>query len=140
MALNRNDAQDVDKRRDEMIAEIEQNTSDAVKRERAHARFSVRARVTAEPGSMSHRNGQAIDGVTGDVSAGGALILTSRPLFVNDVYLLCFDQAALPIPPVHALCLRVRMIRPDAFEVGLKFFSPIETPKLNDRGGNNTLI
>jgi PilZ domain len=113
---------------EELISEIEQNTPDAVKSERVHARHSVRAKVTVDPASMSHRRDSAIDGITGDVSAGGALILTNRPLCVNDVYLVSFDQLLLDIPPVYALCLRVRMVRSDAFEAGLKFIAPIRLP------------
>jgi len=113
---------------DELVREIEQNTPDAVTRARAHARFSVRTTVFVEEASMSHRSGTKLQGVTGDISAGGAQILTPRPLRINDMYLISFDRESVDIPPAYALCVRARLVRADAFEAGVKFISPVVLP------------
>ena len=112
----------------EVLHEMEQSTPDAVKRLRAHTRLSVRARVIVEPANMTERHTWRIQGVTGDVSEGGAQILLPRPLGVGDVFWLTFDRQELDIPPVFVRVMRARLVREDAFELGLKFFDRVELP------------
>ncbi len=113
----------------EILRELEQSTPEAVKRLRAHARLTIRARVIVEPANMSERGSWRIQGVTGDLSAGGTQILVPRPLHVGDIYLLSFDRKAIDIAPAFARCLRSRLVREDAFEAGLKFFEPVSLPE-----------
>lgn len=115
-------------RSDELVSELAANTSDAARAMRQATRLIVRAKVTVEPGSLSMREGRALQGFTGDVSTGGTQLLLPRPLSIGDVYLLTFDRSALDLPPVYALCLRGRQVRTDAFEAGLRFLEPIQLP------------
>ncbi len=124
----------------EILRELEQSTPEAVKRLRAHARLTIRARIVVEPGNMSERGNWRIQGVTGDLSAGGTQILLPRPLHVGDIYLLSFDRKAIDIAPVFARCLRSRLVREDAFEAGLKFFEPITLPEQMSVGERATAV
>jgi hypothetical protein len=124
---------------DALIEELAQSTPEAVERMRSSTRLSIRAKVIVEPASMSHRDGRKLQGVTGDISTGGAQILVARPLLIGDVYLLSFDRGAIDLPPVFALCLRGRQVRPDAFEAGLRFLEPVTLPSA-EPGGRGTLI
>lgn len=125
---------------DELVRDIEANTPDAVKAARAHARFSVRTQAIVEEASMSARTGARLQGVTGDISAGGAQILTARPLRINDVYLITFDRSSIDIPPAYALCVRARMVRTDAFEAGMKFLSPVSLPAPTHESDEGTIL
>lgn len=111
-----------------LIDELSQSTPEAVKKMRSHTRLSIRVNVVVEPASLSHRTGVRLQGITGDVSAGGSQILLPRPLNIGDVYQISFDREKLDIPNVYALCLRGRQVRPDAFEAGLRFIEPVTLP------------
>lgn len=113
----------------EILSELEQSTPDAVKRLRAHARLTIHAKVIVEPANLSERGTWRVQGVSGDLSAGGAQILVPMPLRVGDLYHLTFDRSVLDVPPVFARCLRARLVREDAFEAGLKFFEAIRLPQ-----------
>lgn len=120
----------------ELLVELEQSTPDAIKAARAHTRITVRAQVTVQPGNMSDRLSMKVRGVSGDVSAGGCQLLFPVPLRVGDIYWLTFDRQTLDIQPVYARCTRCRVVREDAFEAGMAFFSPIELPTLKpERNG-----
>lgn len=113
---------------DELIDELAKSTSDAVKKLRGQARQSIRVKVFVEPASMSARNGVRFQGITGDISTGGTQILLARPLAIGDVYQISFERDELDIPPVYALCLRGRVVRPDAYEAGLRFLEQVTLP------------
>ena len=113
---------------DSLIDELAQSSSDAVKKLRGHVRQSMRVKVYVEPASMSARSGLRYQGVTGDISSGGTQILLARPLAIGDVYQISFEREELDIPPVYALCLRGRTVRPDAYEAGLRFLEPVTLP------------
>ncbi len=111
-----------------MIDELAQSTTDAVKHMRHHARLNIRVKVYVEPASLSARTSVRLQGVTGDLSAGGAQILLPRPLAIGDAYHVSFDRDEFDLAPVFALCLRGRMVRPDAFEAGIRFLESIQLP------------
>lgn len=113
---------------DALIDELALSSSDAVKKLRGQARQSLRVKVFVEPASMSARNGIRFQGITGDISTGGTQILLARPLAIGDVYQISFEREELDIPPVYALCLRGRVVRPDAYEAGLRFLEQITLP------------
>jgi len=113
---------------EDLLAELTANTSDAVKSLRRATRLSIRATVYVEPASVSMRNGSRLQGMTGDLSVGGCLILLPRPLLVGDVYQLTFDRNELDLPPTFCLCLRGRQVRADAYEAGLRFLEQISLP------------
>lgn len=120
----------------EAIAEIEKNTPQQVKQQRSHARIAVRAKVLAQPASTSSRNRFQTQGVLGDVSRGGCLILFADPLRVGDIYRLSFDRGTLDLEPQFARCLRCRLVREDAFEAGFSFFHSIDLSALEKGSGD----
>jgi len=113
----------------EMLRELERNTSDEIRRRRAHFRLAVKAGVVVQPGNASELLAFKVKGVTGDVSEGGCSVLVPIPLKVGDIYRLQFDRVALDLPLTFARCLRCRLIREDAFESGFAFFSAIHLPE-----------
>lgn len=124
---------------DALIDELSASTPDAVKKMRSSTRLSIRAKVTVEPGSLSHRDGVKLQGVTGDVSAGGMQVLVARPLRIGDIYQVTFDRKEFDVAPAYALCLRGRQVRPDAFEAGLRFLEPITLPSSGEEESKSLL-
>ncbi len=109
-----------------LLRELEKNTSSNIQKMRAHERIAVRAKVVLRPGSLSQRDAWSLEGVTGDISRGGAKVLMPRPVFVGDVFQVAFDPEVLAVPPQLCLSQWCRTVRGDAFECGLSFFSPID--------------
>lgn len=108
------------------IVELEKSTPDAIKKQRAHERITVRCRVIIRPGNMSDRESSRVEGVSADISKGGCLLLFPRPMHVGDVYWLVFDRNTLNIPPQLAICKRCRAVREDAYESGFMFFRTVD--------------
>ena len=108
-----------------LLTELQRRTPDALRRERAHTRITVRAKVLVQPGNMSQRLDMKLQGVSGDVSAGGCQLLVPLPVGVGDIFWLAFDRTTLDIAPIYARCLRCREVRADAFEAGFAFFNKI---------------
>ncbi len=123
-----------------LIDELSQSTPEAVKKMRSHTRLSIRVNVVVEPASLSHRTGVRLQGITGDVSAGGTQILLPRPLNIGDVYQVSFDRQTLDVQDVFAICLRGRQVRPDAFEAGLRFLEAITLPAPERDDHDDTII
>lgn len=113
----------------ELLDELSQSTSEAAESMRQSTRLDVRVKVYVEPGSLSMRDEKPLQGITGDISVGGTQILLARPLRIGDVYLISFDREEFDLPPVFALCLRARQVRPDAFEAGMRFLEQVELPQ-----------
>jgi len=67
----------------------------------------------------------AVEAVTGDISARGCRILSPVPLGVGDVFRLEFTGQVVQLSMLFARCLRCRLIREDAFEVGFEFFNTV---------------
>ena len=82
-----------------------------------------------QPANSSEVLKLKIQGSLGDISTGGCRLLTPVPLGVGDVYRLTFDVAELDLPLCFARCLRCRLLREDAFEVGFSFFAPLCLPR-----------
>jgi len=114
----------------ELLSELQESTPDAVRQARAHTRITVRTKVLVQPGNMSQRLSLKLQGVSGDVSAGGCQLLMPLPLLVGDIYWLSFDRSVIDLAPLHARCLRCREVRSDAFEAGFVFFAPIDIDHL----------
>lgn len=131
-SLNDNNAFD-------LLQELEQNKSDEIRRKRAHFRVAVKAKVTLQPANASQMLDFKIQGTTGDLSQGGCQLLFPVPINVGDIYRLQFDRTELDLPLTFARCVRCRLLREDAFEVGVTFFSPVSMPanlyaRANDAG------
>ncbi len=124
----------------EAIAEIEQSTPDNIKQMRSSARISIRAKVLAQPANASQRNSFQTQGVLGDISHGGCLILFTEPLRVGDIYRLTFDKNLLHVEPTFGRCLRCRLIREDAFEAGFSFFNRVDLSKVANQSASTDLF
>ena len=110
----------------EALSELERNTPDAVKQQRAHERVSIRCKVVAEPGNASDRLSMKVQGLTGDLSTGGCQVLFPVPVGVGDLYRLSFDRSMVDTAPIYVRCMRCRVVRDDAYEVGFLFFQPMD--------------
>ena len=108
------------------LAELERNTSEAIREMRAHERITLKTKIVAEPGNLSQRRELKVQGISGDVSEGGCCVLFPVPLNVGDVYLLTFDRKTIDVSPTLARCMRCRLMREDAFECGFSFFTPLD--------------
>lgn len=112
----------------DLLQELEQNKSDEIRRKRAHFRVAVKAKVTVQPGNASQMFDFKIQGTTGDLSEGGCQMLLPAPVRVGDIFRLQFDRKELDLPLTFARCVRCRLLREDAFEVGVTFFAPVTLP------------
>lgn len=112
----------------DMLQELEQNTSEEIRRQRAYFRMAIKAGVVLQSGNASELLSFKVKGVSGDVSEGGCSVLFPIPIKVGDIYRLQFDRKALDIPLAFARCVRCRLVREDAFEAGFAFFAPICLP------------
>ena len=123
----------------DLLQELEQNTPEEIRRQRAHFRLAVKIKVTLLPGNASELLKFRVQGVTGDVSEGGCKALFPTPVRVGDVYRLEFDRPSMDLPLTFARCMRCVMLREDAFEAGFRFFTPIELPANANVSQANTL-
>lgn len=112
-----------------VLKDLERNTPEEIRRQRAHFRLSIKAAVILQPGNQTDMLTFKVKGVSGDISAGGCSILFPVPARVGDIYRLQFDRKTLDLPLTFARCVRCRLVREDAFEAGFAFFSPISLPE-----------
>ena len=124
----------------ESLADLELGKSDAVKRARFSTRVRVKSKVIVQPGNSGDRLKSKVQGVTGDISAGGCQVLFPIPMRVGDIYWLTFDETTLKLDSVFARCLRCRLIREDAYEAGFKFFEPIDVSNAAESGNTEALF
>ena len=112
-----------------VLRELEANTPEEIRRQRAHFRLSIKAAVILQCGNTSQLMSFKVKGVTGDVSQLGCSVLLPIPIQIGDIYRVQFDRKMLDLPLTFARCVRCRLVREDAFEAGLAFFTPIELPE-----------
>lgn len=113
----------------DLLAELERNTPDEIRRQRANFRIAIKARVILRPGNSSDFRRVKLQGVTGDLSAGGCGLLLPVPVTPGDIYRIEFDRKALDLPLTFARCVRCLLLREDAFEAGFRFFKSIAMPE-----------
>ncbi|MFI4871201.1 MAG: PilZ domain-containing protein [Phycisphaerales bacterium JB061] len=113
-----------------LLNELEQQTPEAIRKQRATERHEIRCGVNLKPGNASDVHKPTIEAVTGDVSSGGCQVMSSQPLCVGDVYKLEFEKGELDLPTIYARCLRCRLVREDAFESGFAFFTPVKLEEM----------
>jgi len=113
----------------DLLQELERNTSDDLRQQRAHFRLAVKANVILQPGNAGELLKFKIKGVTGDVSASGCSALFPVPVHVGNIYRLTFDRGTLDLPLTFARCVRCRLVREDAFEAGFAFFRNVCLPQ-----------
>ncbi len=114
----------------EHLHELERNTSDAIKRQRSSERLEVSCPVEVRPGNASERHRRRIEGMTGDISRGGCLLLLPTPVLPGDIYWLSISGELKSVGDLLARCVRCRMIQEDAFEVGFRFFHDVDLSHL----------
>ena len=112
-----------------VLEDLERNTPEQIRRQRAHFRLTVKAPVILQPGSASQLTNLKVKGATGDISEGGCSALFPVPVQVGDVYRMQFDRKVLDLPLTFARCVRCRLVREDAFEAGFAFFTPVSLPE-----------
>ncbi len=110
----------------EALAELEQNTNHAILAQRATERIDICVKIHVQPANASERHRFGAEGVTADISNGGCMVLTSRPLIPGDLYWITFDSEQTRIGSLFARCLRSRFVREDAFEAGMRFLNEID--------------
>lgn len=110
----------------EAIADLEHNTNDAILAQRASERIEIRTKVQVRPGNASERHAFAVETVTADISNGGCMVLSSRPLLPGDVFWLSFNPDEINIGSLFARALRCRLVREEIFEVGFRFMNDID--------------
>ncbi len=113
----------------QLLHELEQNRSEDIRKQRAHARVQITTGVTLRPANTSDREKLTLTGTTADISETGCQAAFAAPCAVGDVYLLEFDHDVLDLPRIFARCLRCRLIRDDAFEAAFCFFTPVTLPE-----------
>ncbi|UCG15472.1 MAG: PilZ domain-containing protein [Phycisphaerales bacterium] len=113
----------------DLLQELEKSASEEMRQQRAHFRVVVKSTLILRPGNASERSKFEMEGVTGDLSEGGCQALFSTPIRVGDIYQLQFDREVLDLALTYARCVRCRVLRDDAFEVGFQFFKPIVLPE-----------
>ena len=123
-----------------MLRELSANTPDELRRRRAHFRLTIKASVILQSGNASELLNYKVKGVTGDISEGGLSAVFPIPVHVGDIYRLQFDQQTLNLPLTFARCVRCRLIREDAYEVGFSFFSKILLPQGMDASTTDAII
>lgn len=118
----------------DLLKELEQQTSESIRRQRTSERHEVQSSVKVRPANASAFAEPVLTAVTGDVSPGGCRIMSSVPLRVGDVYKLEFAKGELDLPILFARCLRCRLVREDAFESGFAFFNTIKLDDVRTSG------
>ena len=110
----------------EAMADLERNTSQEIIRQRASERVDIRTKVLIQAGNSSERHCFTVEGVTADISNGGSMVLTGRPIMPGDVFHVTFPATDIAIDSLLARCMRCRMVREDAFEIGFRFLNDID--------------
>lgn len=108
------------------LAALETNTNAAILAQRSSQRLEIQTKLVVRPGNASQRHEFSIPGVTADISAGGCMVLLPRPIMTGDIFWLTFDDSILRLGSLLARCLRCRLVREDAFEVGFRFLNDVD--------------
>lgn len=118
--------EDAQRKSFEVLDELAKSTPQAVQSQRAHERITMKVSIVVQPGNRSQRGELRLEGISGDVSAGGLQALLPEPLHVGDIYRVAFDDRVLDLAPQYVICKRCRVVRDEAFEAGLAFLRPID--------------
>ena len=109
----------------ELLQALELQTPEPLRklRESERVRLQTFARVEgSDPTNLMVYEHAAV----GDVSRMGCRMMLPRPLQVGAVYKLTLDAEPLDVGTFFARCVRCRLIKEDAFEMGMRFFAPVE--------------
>ena len=114
----------------EAVQSLQSSNEEAIKAQRKHRRFAIRAKVIIHPSDCADRGSVQWLGECHDISKGGCRILTQRPLQLGSIYWVQFQPTKdVKLDPVFARCVRGQLLRENAFEFGFSFLTPIELPE-----------
>ena len=113
----------------ELLESLESQKSENIASQRVFARIEAKLKVVVRPANSSQLAELRVQGVTADISRGGCRLLLPVPLGVGDHYRLEFDATEHQLPLTFARCTRCRLLREDAFEAGLQYFTSIDLPQ-----------
>ena len=111
-----------------LMKSLERQTTSEIVRERTSVRVEHKLKVVVRPGNASQQLAFKVQGLTADLSRGGCRMIVPMPLMTGDIYRLDFDSSEHKLPQVFGRCVRCRLLREDAFEAGMQFFTPIDLP------------
>ncbi len=124
----------------DILKEIEDQTSDNIRRQRSSERLVIKAKIILQPGNTSECLNMKMLGISGDISSGGCRAMFPAPLKIGDIYRLYFDRDVVDIPMVFARCMRCKLISEDSFETGFSFFTRVILPETIESEENISLI
>jgi len=113
----------------ELLHALESQTPEPLRKLRESERVTIQAFTRLEGSDptnpMVHEHA-----AVGDVSRMGCRILLPEPLQVGAVYKLTMDietieADTLDATTIFARCVRCRLINEDAYEMGMRFFTPV---------------
>ncbi|MEM6980146.1 MAG: PilZ domain-containing protein [Planctomycetota bacterium] len=93
---------------------------------RRHARHKLQHDLQIYGGELSEDS--KIEGVCRDISQSGLGAVTHDAPAVGENYWLIADDFEPMQSPVHAMCVRCRLLPSRAFDAGFVFLSPITLP------------
>ena len=124
----------------ELLQDLERQTPDEIRKQRAYERLAIKAKLILQSGNSSQLLEFKVQGVTGDISAGGCQAMFPISVNVGDVYRLMFDSSQIDLPLVFARCMRCKLVKEDAYEAGFAFFNRIKLPEVVAGRSNNDLL
>ena len=109
------------------LRELESTVDESILQRRSSTRFEITTKLFVSAGNSSQRDELRIEGVTGDISSGGCLVVMASPILPGDVFWLDFTPGQLTaLGGVFARCMRCRFIAESTFEVGFRFFTGVD--------------
>ncbi len=114
----------------ELLEALETQTPEPLRKLRESERVAIQAFTRLE-GSDPTNPLVYEHAAVGDVSRMGCRILLPAPLQVGAVYKLTMDidtieADTLDATTIFARCVRCRLINEDAYEMGMRFFAPVD--------------
>ena len=117
----------------DLLKDLQRQSVEEIRKLRAHERVDSKIRLMIQTGDSSRVGDMRTQAYTSDISSGGCCAIATSTVIVGDIYRLAFDRKQLDAPLVFARCVRCRLLREDAFEVGFAFFSPISLSNSDER-------
>ena len=94
---------------------------------RKHRRLELTAPLRVYPGKIA--NGTEIVGICQDISRSGLGAILNKAAPVGESMWLIINDDKFSDGPVHAQCVRCRMLPQSLFEAGFLFFSHLDLPE-----------
>ncbi len=114
----------------DFVKELERQSNTEIKKLRAHERYDREVTVVVQHANSSEMLKFKMKGKTRDISSGGCGAVFPIPITVGDFFRIALESTDLDIPLTFARCMRCRLIREDAYEVGFQFLGDVDLPNL----------